>query len=197
MLFDCPLPVPADSDQGKSYSSRLRTNRYTTHVRSRTSQIGRKHSALIVRPAQDRSSNEHGSQDVMSADHYPKGRPFLRRRLAPPVPTRLPWVADNASRSLPKATRNRRRVEPRNCHHRLLRMTEVGIAPVRGRHVPGGVQKPRVLRNRDLRCRHGKGIYPDAMNRPFHILTSVGPHGEPAGGDVDLRWLGDRHATGE
>ncbi len=89
MLFGCPLPVRADSDQGKSYSSRPRTNRYTTHVRFRTSQIGRKRSAAIVRPVQVRSSNEHGSQDGTSADRRPRGRPFLRHRRARPVPTRL------------------------------------------------------------------------------------------------------------
>src|ERR1700677_5261363 len=80
-------------------------------------------------------------------------------------------------------------VEPRNCHHRLLRMTEGGIAAVRRRRVPGGVQKPRVLPNSDLRCRHGEGIYPDAMNRPFHILTAVGPHGKPASRDLNARWF--------
>src|SRR5271156_6799572 len=74
-------------------------------------------------------------------------------------------------------------------------MREVGIAPIGRRRVPVGVQKPRVFLNRDLRCRHGKGVDPDAMNRPFHCLIRTGSHGEPAGSDVNLGWSADRHAT--
>src|SRR5205823_1233707 len=87
-------------------------------------------------------------------------------------------------------------VKPRNRHHWLLRMREVGIAPVWGRGALGRVQKPRVLLNRDLGCRHGKGIQPDAMNRAFRGLTAVGSHEEPVSGDVNPEWLSDRHARG-
>ena len=90
MPFGCPLRDREDCDQGTSSSSRPRTNHYTTHVRFRTSQINRKHSAVIVRPVQDRSSNEHGSQDVTLADHCPKGRPFP----VSPAGTEIPGMAE-------------------------------------------------------------------------------------------------------
>src|ERR1700685_827813 len=87
------------------------------------------------------------------------------------------------------------RVEPRNRHHRLSRMTEVGIAPVRGRQAPGRLQKLRIFPDRYLSCSHGKAIYPDAMNRSFHVLATLGPHGKPAARDMNLRRFSDQHAT--
>jgi len=75
-------------------------------------------------------------------------------------------------------------------------MREVGIVPVRGRLVSGGVQKARVLLNRYLRCRHGKGIEADAMNGAFYSLTGVGSHGERASCDLNSQRFSDRHSTG-
>ena len=107
MPFGCPLPVREDCDPVTSNSSRPRTNHYTTHARFRTSQRGRKHSVATVRPIQVRSANEHGSQAGTSADRCPRESPFPRRRLARPVPIRLPWVTENVRRSWWKASRNR------------------------------------------------------------------------------------------
>ena len=62
---------------------------------------------------------------------------------------------------------------------------------------PVAFKKPRVFLNRDLGRRHGKGIDPDAMNRPFHVLTAVGPHGEPASSNLDLFRLNAQRAIGK
>ena len=83
------FPVLADFDQVKSHSSWLRTNRCTTHARSRTCRISRRHSAVIARPAQGRSSNDCGSRDVIPADHCPREITSSPHRLAQPAPTRL------------------------------------------------------------------------------------------------------------
>ena len=42
-LFACLLPVLVDSAQVRSHSSRRRTSHYTTHARSRTSRITKRH----------------------------------------------------------------------------------------------------------------------------------------------------------
>src|SRR5579862_6039767 len=101
------LRVPADSDQAKPHSIRPRTNRCTTHVRSRTFQTGRKHSVAIAQLAQVQSSSDCGRQDVNLGNHSPRGTTFPPPHLAPRAPIRLLWEDDSASRSLPRATRNK------------------------------------------------------------------------------------------
>ena len=66
-------------------------------------------------------------------------------------------------------------VEPGNCDDWLLRMIEVDLAPVGRWRGAGCAQKPRVFPNRDLGCRHGKGIYPNTMHRAFYVLTVSDP----------------------
>jgi hypothetical protein len=181
----------------KSCSSRRRTSRYTIHARSRTSRISRKHSAVIARPAQGRSSSDLGRWDVIVAIIAPWEQHCLGTPSCGPLPLGFCWqpIVRAGHRGKPRARCNR--VVPGNRHHRLLRMREAGIAPERGRRPPGGFKKARILINGHLGRSYVKGVYPNAMDRRLDILTGVGPHGEPASRDVNSQWLGDWHETGD
>ena len=76
-------------------------------------------------------------------------------------------------------------------------MREAEIALERGRRLPGGVKKARILINSHLGRYYVKGVYPNAMDRRLYIVTRVGPHGEPASRDANSQWVGDWHETGD
>jgi hypothetical protein len=180
----------------RSHSSRRRTSHYTTHARSRTSRISRKHSVVIVRPAQGRSSSDLVRRAVQ-ADHCPMGTTLSRHPLVRPAPTRLLLAADSSSRSSRKATCN---MQPRRTRKPPPQVAEDERSWDRPRtwapssrwhqesahthqRSPGSLRCQRSLPKRDGR----------APRHPDRSRTQR----KPASRDVNSQWLGDCHEMGD